>query len=93
MKIIAYLKSECERCKEVCSVMEKYALNYESRDVAQSDKYAEMIRKSGQRIAPCVEIDGAMLIDTSGQELEKYLLGKNLVKSIINEMDTSLDDE
>lgn len=88
MEIIAYLKSKCERSKGVCSIMEKYSLDYEHQDVTKNEKQlAEMIKKSGQQLAPCVEINGVMLADTSGQEIEKYLLSKNLVKSSILELD------
>ena len=32
-----------------------------------------MVEKSGQRLSPCVEIDGHMLADVSGDEVEAYL--------------------
>jgi monothiol glutaredoxin len=41
--------------------------------------YAEMVEKSGQRLSPCVEIDGVMLPDISGAEVEQYLLANKLV--------------
>lgn len=69
--------------------MEKYSLEYESFDIDRNNnQYHEMARKSGQRLAPCVEIDGLMLVDTSGQEIEKYLLSRNLVKSDTLEIET-----
>ena len=40
-----------------------------------------MVRKSGQPLSPCVEIDGVMLADISGEEVENYLLANNLVKA------------
>jgi monothiol glutaredoxin len=39
----------------------------------------EMIEKSGQMLSPCVEVNGHMLPDISGEEVESYLLAKNLV--------------
>ena len=39
-----------------------------------------MVRKSGQPLSPCVEIDGVMLADVSGEEVENYLLSNDLVK-------------
>ena len=42
--------------------------------------YAEMVQKSGQPLSPCVEIDGVMLADISGEEVENYLLSNDLVK-------------
>jgi monothiol glutaredoxin len=38
-----------------------------------------MVEKSGQRLSPCVEIDGVMLPDISGAEVEQYLLANKLV--------------
>jgi monothiol glutaredoxin len=38
-----------------------------------------MVRKSKQGMSPCVELDGVMLADVSGEELENYLLSNHLV--------------
>jgi monothiol glutaredoxin len=38
------------------------------------------VQKSGQPLSPCVEIDGVMLADVSGEEVENYLLSNDLVK-------------
>ena len=32
------------------------------------------MRKTGQPMQPCVEIDGHMLVDVSGEELESFLV-------------------
>ena len=40
-----------------------------------------MVEKSGQALSPCVEVDGVMLADVSGEEVENYLLSNELVKS------------
>ena len=40
----------------------------------------EMVEKSGQTLSPCVEIDGHMLADVSGEEVETYLLARKLVQ-------------
>ena len=39
-----------------------------------------METKSGQPLSPCVEINGHMLPDVSGEEVEKYLIDNNLVQ-------------
>jgi monothiol glutaredoxin len=39
-----------------------------------------MVEKSGQRLSPCVEIDGVLLADVSGAEVEQYLVANGLVK-------------
>lgn len=80
MKIIAYLKPTCGWSMGVRAIMQKYGLDYEDRDIINNpDQYAEMVEKSGQPLSPCVEIDGHMLADISGEEVENYLLSNALV--------------
>ena len=81
MKIIAYMKSFCGWSRGVRAVFDKYGLEYENRDIAENPEYrAEMIEKSGQKLSPSVEIDGVMLANISGEQLEDYLLTKKLVQ-------------
>lgn len=64
----------------VRAIMQKYDLAYEDIDIINSrENYAEMVAKSGQPLSPCVEVDGVMLADVSGEEVENYLLSNNLV--------------
>ena len=63
------------------AVLRKYDLPFEDRDVKNDPRQrAEMVAKTGQELSPCVEIDGQMLADVSGEEVESYLLGKGLVQ-------------
>ena len=65
----------------VRAIMKKYDLEYEDRDIINKpEQYAEMVEKSGQPLSPCVEVDGTMLADVSGEEVENYLLANNLVE-------------
>jgi glutaredoxin len=81
MKIKAYLKPQCGWSHGVRAIMRKYSLAYEDLDIINNrDLYAEMVTKSGQPLSPCVEIDGVMLADVSGEEVENYLLSNDLVK-------------
>ena len=80
MKIIAYLKPTCGWSMGVRAIMKKYGLEYEDRDIINdSAQYAEMVEKSGQPLSPCVEINGSMLADVSGEEVENYMLSNGLV--------------
>jgi monothiol glutaredoxin len=80
MKIIAYLKPTCGWSMGVRAIMKQYGLEYEDRDIInQPDQYAEMVEKSGQPLSPCVEIDGHMLADVSGEEVEAYMLEQGLI--------------
>jgi monothiol glutaredoxin len=79
-KIIAYLKPTCGWSQGVRAIMRKYELAYEDRDIINDPaQRQEMIEKSGQMLSPCVEVDGHMLADVSGDEVEAYLLARNLV--------------
>ena len=81
MNIKAYLKPSCGWSNGVRAVLAKHGLAYEDVDfINNRESYAEMVRKSGQPLSPCVEIDGVMLADVSGEEVENYLLSNDLVK-------------
>jgi glutaredoxin len=79
LKIIAYLKPTCGWSQGVRAVLRKYDLPFEDRDIV-NDPYQrqEMIEKSGQMLSPCVEVNGQMLADVSGEEVETYLVTKGL---------------
>jgi len=79
-KIIAYLKPSCGWSQGVRAIMRKYDLPFEDRDIINNPlQRQEMIEKSGQMLSPCVEVNGHMLPDISGDEVEAYLLAKALV--------------
>lgn len=81
MKIKAYLKPQCGWSNGVRAILAKHGLPYEDIDIINSrENYAEMVQKSGQPLSPCVEVDGIMLADVSGEEVENYLLSNDLVK-------------
>ena len=87
LNIKAYLKPHCGWSKGVRTIMNKYGLEYQEIDIVNhAENYAEMVEKSGQMLSPCVEIDGTMLADVSGEEVENYLLSQNLVEVSSNEV-------
>lgn len=64
----------------VRAIMKKYDLAYEDRDIINDPaQYAEMVEKSGQPLSPCVEVDGHMLADVSGEEVENWMLSNALI--------------
>jgi glutaredoxin len=80
-KVIAYLKPTCGWSQGVRAVLRKYDLPFEDRDIINDPaQRQEMIEKSGQMLSPCVEVDGHMLADISGEELEAYLVSRGLVQ-------------
>ena len=65
----------------VRAIMNKHDLEFEDLDIINNPEvYAEMVEKSGQPLSPCVEIDGVMLADVSGEEVENYMVSNDLVK-------------
>lgn len=92
MKINAFLKPHCGWSKGVRAIMDKYELEYNDIDIINNPKnYAEMVRLSGQPLSPCVEIDGHMLADVSGEEVESYMLENGLIKANTTEPSVPTD--
>ena len=80
-KIIAYLKPSCGWSQGVRAVLRKYDLPFEDRDIINDPvQRQEMIEKSGQMLSPCVEVNGHMLADISGEEVEAFLLANQLAQ-------------
>jgi monothiol glutaredoxin len=87
-KIIAYLKPSCGWSQGVRAIMRKYDLPYEDRDIINDPRQREeMIQKSGQMLSPCVEINGQMLPDISGEEVEAWMLQNKLVEPNVKPAD------
>jgi monothiol glutaredoxin len=79
--VIAYLKPTCGWSQGVRAVLRRYDLPYEDRDIINDpNQRQEMVVKSGQRLSPCVEVNGQMLADVSGAEVEAYLIANGLVQ-------------
>src|SRR5438309_10762177 len=80
-EITAYLKTYCGWSAGVRAVLAKYNLEYTEKDIIQNPAFRwEMETKSGQPLSPCLEVNGEMVPDVSGEELEGYLLERNLVQ-------------
>ncbi|MGF1451933.1 MAG: glutaredoxin family protein [Opitutales bacterium] len=81
MKIRAWLKPHCGWSNGVRAIFQKYDLAFDDIDIINEPaNYAQMVELSGQTLSPCVEIDGVMLADVSGEEVENYMLGNSLVE-------------
>ena len=82
------MKPSCGWSNGVRSIMRKYDLPFEDRDIINDPEHRqEMIRKTNQMLQPCVEIDGEMLTDVSGEEVEAYLLANSFVGTSEKEAD------
>src|SRR6187455_453248 len=91
-KITAYLKTTCGWSAGVRAVLAKYNLPYTEKDIIQNPAFRwEMETKSGQPLSPCVEVNGEMVADISGEELEQYLLEQGLVGNTDKSTNVPLD--
>ncbi len=82
-KIVAYMKPVCGWSNGVRAVFAKYGLEYEDKDIINIPaNYQEMVMKSGQPLQPTLEVDGEILADVSGDEVEAWLLQKGIVQPV-----------
>jgi monothiol glutaredoxin len=80
-KITAWMKTYCGWSNGVRAVLKKYNLDYEEKDIIKNPAFRwEMEQKSGQDKQPTLEINGTMLADISGEELESWMLQNNIVQ-------------
>lgn len=81
-EITAYLKTFCGWSNGVRAVLGKYDLPYTEKDIIKNPELRfEMEQISGQPLSPCVIVNGVMLADISGEELEQYMLEQGIVGS------------
>lgn len=91
-KITAYLKTFCGWSEGVRAIMRKYDLPYEEKDIIKNPAFRwEMEQRSGQPLSPCVEVDGNMLADVSGEEVEKWMLANGVVQDNEIQPDAPID--
>ncbi len=91
-QITAYLKTFCGWSEGVRAIMRKYELSFDEKDIIKNPAFRwEMEQKTGQPLSPCVEVNGQMLPDVSGEEVEAFLLEKGLVLASEAEPDAPID--
>jgi monothiol glutaredoxin len=91
-KITAYLKTHCGWSEGVRSIFRKYGLSYEEKDIIKNPAFRwEMEQRSGQPLSPCVEINGQMLPDISGEEVETWMVANGVVGANEQAPDAPID--
>ena len=79
-QITAYLKTYCGWSAGVRAILQKHNLQYTEKDIIANPAFRwEMEQRSGQPLSPCVEVNGTMLPDVSGDDVERYLVENRLV--------------
>ncbi|MEO0445751.1 MAG: glutaredoxin [Verrucomicrobiota bacterium] len=92
LQITAYLKTRCGWSEGVRAIFRKYQLDYEEKDIIQNPAFRwEMEQKSGQPLSPCVEVNGTMLADVSGEEVEAWMIEKKLLQPNAEKPDSPID--
>ena len=80
--ITAYLKTFCGWSEGVRAIMRKYSLEFQEKDIIKNPAFRwEMEQRSGQPLSPCVEINGHMLADVSGEEVEQWMIENGVVSA------------
>ena len=91
-QITAWVKTQCGWSNGIRAVLAKYDLPYEEKDIIKNPAFRwEMEQKTGQGLSPCVEVNGTMLPDISGEELEQWMLGQGLVGNTDKATDVPLN--
>ena len=91
-KITAYLKTYCGWSEGIRAIFRKYDLAYEEKDIIKNPAFRwEMEQKSGQPLSPCVEINGTMIPDISGEEVESWMIANGLLTSSDAAPDAPID--
>ena len=92
IEITAYLKTHCGWSRGIRAVLAKYNIPYQEKDIIKNPDFRfEMEQLSGQPLSPCVIVNGTMLPDISGEELEGYLLENGFVTSTEKSTDIPLN--
>ncbi len=91
-EIVAYLKTFCGWSEGVRAIMRKYGLEYEEKDIIKNPAFRwEMEQKSGQPLSPCVIVDGQMLADVSGEEVEAWMIDNGYLEASNAQPDAPID--
>ena len=68
-----FIKPYCGWCRQAIRWLQSHGIPHETLDVeANHEAMLEMMEKSGQTLAPVIEVDGAILADFDTEELAKF---------------------
>ncbi|MBU6399937.1 MAG: glutaredoxin family protein [Verrucomicrobia bacterium] len=72
-RVRLFIKPYCPWCLQAMDWLDKQGIDYEPLDViADEAAYREMLRLSGQTLAPVIEVDGQVLADFGARELAAF---------------------
>ncbi len=68
-----FIKPYCGWCHEAIQWLDSRGIQYETLDViGDQNAMAEMVRLSGQTMAPTIDVDGAILADFDVDQLDRF---------------------
>jgi glutaredoxin len=74
VKTRLFIKPYCPWCHKAMHWLDEHDIDYEQLDViADEAAFEEMVRISGQELAPVIEVNGQVLADFGPEELAKFL--------------------
>jgi glutaredoxin 3 len=72
-KVRLFIKPYCGWCHKASNWLDQRGIDYEEVDViADESAYDEMIRLSGQELAPVIDVDGEILADFGPDQLAEF---------------------
>jgi glutaredoxin 3 len=72
-RIRLFIKPYCGWCHKAVRWLDEHEVEYEKVDVmADEAAYDEMMRVSGQELAPVIDVDGDILADFGPDQLEDF---------------------
>jgi glutaredoxin len=72
-RVRLFIKPYCGWCHKAMRWLDNHGIEYEPVDVmADEAAYDEMIRLSGQELAPVVDVDGEVLADFGPEQLAEF---------------------
>ncbi len=79
MNIIVYVKTGCPWCIGLTDLLKEKNISFEERNVTSNPEFfKEMQEKSGQTLAPTLDIDGEIIPDSSAEEITEYFKSKGV---------------
>ena len=72
-KIRLFIKPYCGWCTKAMNWLDAHGVDYEVLDVIRDDAaYNEMVKLSGQELAPVIDVDGKILADFGPDQLATF---------------------
>ena len=73
MKIRLFIKPHCPWCHKAMRWLDERGIKYETLNViSDREAFDEMVKLSGQTLAPVMDVDGKVLADFGPEELAKF---------------------